>query len=137
MRALVGRYARDLDSLVVRSRGKSLPFSRLSLPEVHKIVRSIPYKRDTAPVEVVGRPARLLNGDFAGLDCKKKAILIGAWAKRNYVPWRFVASSRRPDRRYHHVFPQLRIAGEWVNADATYSRMRLGEVKRCTAAEVL
>lgn len=137
MRAMIGRFARDLDRVRVRVGSRRLPFSKLSLSQVHEVVRRIPYLRDPSPVEVVGRPARLLNGEFGGLDCKKKAILIGAWAVRNYLPYRLVASSRRADRRFHHVFPQVRVAGEWVNADATYGNMHLDERKRVTAAEVL
>ena len=138
MRALVGRFARDLDSVYVRVGRRRCPFSALTAAQVHKVVREIPYRRDTAPVEVVARPARLLNGEFySGLDCKKKAQLLAAWAIRNHLPYRFVASSRRPDRRFHHVFPQIRFGREWVNMDATYRYMRPGSRKVGTAFEVL
>lgn len=138
MKMLIGRFARDLDRVSVRVGGRSRALSSLSLPEIHSVVKNIPYKKDTEPVEVIARPARLLNGEFySGIDCKKKAIIIGAWAKKNGVPYRLIASSRRPDRKYHHVFPQVRIGGAWVNTDATYKNMRLGENKTGTAFEVL
>lgn len=138
MRQVIGRFSRDLDRVVVRVRGRPCPFSKLSVREMHRVVKDIPYKKDTAPVEVVARPARLLNGEFySGLDCKKKSILVGAWAVKNNVPYRLIASSRRPDKKYHHVFPQLFLHGSWFNMDATYSYMRPGAVKRGTAFEVL
>lgn len=138
MRALIGRFARDLDRVSVRSGGRVKMFSKLSPVEVHKVVREIPYKKDTAPVEVVARPARLLNGEFStGIDCKKKAILLGAWAAARGVPYRLIASSKRTDRKFHHVFPQVFIDGEWINFDATYKSMRPGTAKRGTAFEVI
>lgn len=138
MKMLAGRYARDLDGVKVRIGGKLKAFSALSPLEVHEVVRNIPYNRDHEPVEVVARPARLLNGEFSrGLDCKKKATLIAAWAARRGYPFKLVATSKRPDRKFHHVFPVVRLRGEWVNMDATYSTMRPGTVKRGTAFEVL
>lgn len=138
MRALIGRFARDLDRVSIRSGGRVKMFSKLSPVEVHKVVREIPYKKDTAPVEVVARPARLLNGEFStGIDCKKKAILLGAWAAARGVPYRLIASSKRADRKFHHVFPQVFIDGEWINFDATYKSMRPGTIKRGTAFEVI
>jgi len=138
MKMLAGRFARDLDGVKVRINGKLKRFSDLNPAEVHEVVRNIPYKRDTEPVEVIARPARLLNGEFErGIDCKKKAVLIGAWAARRGYPYKFVATSKRPDRKFHHVFPVVRLGGEWVNMDATYATMRPGTQKRGTAFEVL
>lgn len=138
MKLLIGRFARDLDCVVVRRGRRSIPLSDLSAMAVHSLVKNIPYKKDTAPIEVVARPARLLNGEFyTGLDCKKKSIVLGAWAVRNHIPYRLIASSRRPDKKYHHVFPQIRLNGSWVNFDATYKNMRIGANKRGTAFEVL
>jgi hypothetical protein len=138
MRAVIQRFARDLDTVTVRRNRRDVPFAKLSLRSAHSLVKKIPYKRDTEPVEVLARPSRLLSGEFrTGIDCKKKAVLLGAWAVRNNVPYRLVASSRRPDRRYHHVFPQFYLRGSWVNVDATYSNMKLGENKTCTACEVI
>lgn len=138
MKMLAARYMRDLDGVKVRIDGKLKSFAGLSPLEVHEVVRSIPYRKDVEPVEVVARPARLLNGEFSrGLDCKKKAVLIAAWAARRGYPYKLVATSKRPDRKFHHVFPMVRLSGEWVNMDATYSTMRPGTIKRGTAFEVL
>jgi len=137
MRFLASRFAKDLDRIHVKRSGKLIPLSALSLRSMHSFVRRIPYRRDVEPIEVIARPSRLLGGEFSALDCKKKAICLAAWAVCNRVPYRFVVSSRRPDRKFHHVFPQVNLRGEWINADATYSYMSLGAEKTGTAFEVL
>lgn len=139
MRALVGRYKKDLHRVTVRRGWRNVPVSELSMSEIHKYVRDIPYRADTRPVEVVARPARILNGyDFPrGVDCKKKAVILAAWAACRGLPWRFVAMSSRPDKKFHHVFPQIFFQGIWVNMDATYKNMRPGADKRGTAFDVI
>jgi hypothetical protein len=139
MYQLVRDYAGDLRGAFIRQGNKVRPLSSLSLPEMHDLVRKLPYKRDDEPVEVVGRPARILK--LPALDCKKKGVLLGAWfTLHGYSPlrqWRFVASSRRPDGKIHHVFPQVKRAGTWRNVDATYESDRLFAPKTVTAMEVL
>lgn len=109
----------------------------MSLPEFFDYVKKIPYQRDKRGVETVARPSLLLR-EFPTLDCKKKAILICSWARCNGIPYRLVACSERPDRKFHHVFPQLKVAGRVRNADATYPKYRLNQSKaRMTRAEVL
>jgi hypothetical protein len=135
MHRLVERFAGDLDQVFVR--GYRLPLSRWPLPAYHEFVKRIPYRIDAKPREVVARPALLLGAIRHGADCKKKNVLMCAWAKRNRVPYRMLASSNRPDRVITHTYPEFRIAGEWVNVDATYRWHRLGERKRNTATEIL
>lgn len=112
--------------------------AQLPLMDMHAFVGSLPYASDDRAWgdpfrEVVARPRYLLemlkNGEISGIDCKKKAILLGAWATRNGIPWELIAMSERPDKEIHHVFPLLGLGGTWVNADATYSRYRLGAAK--------
>lgn len=134
MHALVRATAGDLDRMQLS--GDNRPLSCLPLREYFDIVRKIPYRRDSSPVEVIARPG-FMFGDQTALDCKKKAVLIAAWAKQNGVPYRFIASSNRPDRKITHVFPQLRISGDWRNMDATYVYYRPGQRKRLTAAQIL
>jgi len=127
--------------------GDMAPYARFSLPQIHQLVASIPYKSDPAAWqdpfrEVVARPAFVLemarNDQIGGIDCKKKAILIGAWSKLNGLPWELVAMSEQPDKEIHHVFPLVGLSGQWVNADATYAAYRLGAPKpEMTAAELL
>ena len=110
----------------------------LSLPEYHTFVAQLPYRNDEIAWgdpfrEVVARPGYILqmakNDQIRGIDCKKKAILIGAWCTQNAVPWELMAMSEQPDREIHHVFPIVGLADSWINADATYARYRLGAAK--------
>jgi len=143
MYELIERFSGDLDIVRVRQRGRTLPLSSLDLPAFYNMVRTIPYRQDSKPIEVISRPYHILRHRGLGMDCKKKAILLGSYLKRQGIPYRLVASSRRPDKRFHHVFPQgfLSLCGatspEWVNLDATYRHNRMGERKTASAAEVL
>lgn len=131
---LVIRFARDLESVMVGDRSAS----DLTIEEFFDFVRRLPYRRDTRPIEIVARPYYIISRMSSGLDCKKKGILIAAWAECNNVPWRFIASSIRKDGRKHHVFPQLYIRGKWRNVDATYPEYRLyGSKSNLTSAEIL
>jgi hypothetical protein len=110
----------------------------MDFPDFHRFVANLPYKNDFSawhdPLrEVVARPSDILdfvkNSQISGVDCKKKAILIGSWCTLNGVPWELIAMSERPDKEIHHVFPLVGIGGKMVNADATYSYNRLGASK--------
>jgi len=109
--------------------------ARLPLPDFFMRVADIPYESDddlfpgSESVEVNARPAYLLDRSiFPALDCKKKSILMGAWARENGIPFRFLAVSELPTRRVHHVFADLNLpAGGWTTADATFPHYRLGQ----------
>ena len=138
MYLLSRRYCNDLDSIFLSLDGEDpQPLSALDMQTYYDFIRLIPYRRDSEPVEVVSRPYHILRDRNKGADCKKKAICLGAWLAYQGVPFRFVATSRRPDRVLHHVFPQAKLSGEWVNLDATYSNYKLGQSKQVTAFEVL
>lgn len=135
MYRIIEQFSDDLDRIQIIYNGKKKPFSRLSLLEAFDVIRSIPYKQDTAPVEIVSRPAYITNE--TGADCKKKSILMGSFLKKNGIPFRLVAVSTMPDRRVHHVFTQAKINGEWKNLDPTYSNAEPFEQKTVTKYEVL
>lgn len=137
MHRLIRQYSGDLRSIMVERNGVPVPMANLSLREVFNLVRSMPYQQDTAPIEVVARPRRIVQEFRNGRDCKKAAILIGSWLRENQIPYRLVASSRRADRKVHHVFPQGKFGGRWKTLDATYRHYKPFQVKRVTAAEVL
>ena len=106
--------------------GKSMGFQ-----EWFDFVKEIPYQLDNPKYEIIGTPEMILKGNSA--DCKKKAILIASWFESKKLPWRFVVSSVRKNKRPHHVFCQYQdTAGKWINADATYSKYRIGQIKRVT-----
>ena len=115
--------------------GKNL---ELSLPQFHQKIRQIPYAEDLED-EVTARPAYLLDPKlFPALDCKKKAVLIASYLEGTGNEWRLVANSERDDEIIHHVFPQVKIDGEWYSVDATYDDMELYDAKpESTSAEEL
>ncbi len=126
MYSLVRAFASDLG-----------PLARLPLPQFFDVVRKLPYVRDIRGSEVVARPALILK-EFPAIDCKKKAILIASYLQLNGIPFRFVASSIRKDKRIHHVFTQGNFSGEWRNVDPTYRHYRLFEPKPgLTKTEIL
>ncbi len=113
------------------------------LSQFFNFVKSIPYIEDSEPTELISRPKYLLRRrNFAGLDCKKKATLIGAWLNAHGLrpgkDWHLISQSERPDREIHHVFVQAKFDGEWRNIDPTYPEYKLFEPKpNSTNAEVL
>jgi len=109
------------------------------------LVRGIRYQNDAdltgSPFhEVVSRPWHILYSEIflGGLDCKKKAILICAYAHRNGIPYRLIGAIENGGREVHHVFPLVFENGEWKNADATFPEYRYASPKpELTYAEVL
>jgi len=98
-------------------------------------VRKIPYAEDIG-AEFVARPKFCFASP--ALDCKKKAVLMGAWFEGHGIPWRLVAISENPDEIIHHVFPQAFLGGDWHNADATYYYYDLFDPKPLlTAGEMI
>lgn len=88
-------------------------------------VKNLPYRRDPKNMESIARPALTMQDAFPWRDCDDKAILLGAWCASNFVPFRFVASSKRPDKVLHHVYLEARGAKPII-LDATYSHNKLG-----------
>lgn len=128
---------RALYSFVERFSGDIGSLSKLSLPEYFNLVKRIPYARDKRGEEWIVRP-KLLFKEFPEMDCKKKSVLMGSYAKENKIPMRFLAVSEMPNKKFHHVFPQFFIRGAWRNVDATYQRFKLFQNKpRLTKAEIL
>jgi len=126
MYRLVDQTAADINGL-----------SKIPLCDYFDLIKNIPYRRDIKPREIIARPRHLLKFRNAGLDCKKKSILLASWAKQNKIPFRFVATSKRKDRRVHHVFPQILLSGQYINVDATYPHNRINENKPVTKIIIL
>jgi len=142
IKKLVENYYGDLDLITIQAKdGRNMKLSALSLPQFFNFVRRIPYRRDPSrPVarEVISRPYYLVKYKNLGGDCKKKTLLIGSFLKRNSIPFRFIGSSQRKDKKVHHIFPQAWIDGIWQNVDATYNNYMLFQPKKdLTYAEVL
>jgi hypothetical protein len=129
----------DLKTAYILNSGNTVALSQLSFSDFYNFVRSIPYKRDNEPIEIVSRPRLIFDNYLSGIgrDCKKAAVLIGAYCELKKIPWRLVTISTRPDKKIHHVFPQVDFAkdGEYINTDATYSSMKIGESKMVSKVE--
>jgi hypothetical protein len=133
------RFSGDLDRVFVRINGGDYPAASLTLAEYFDFVKSIPYRRDREPVEIVARPRIIFTNYLSGIgkDCKKSAVLVGAYLEKKHVPWRLAVISTRRDREMHHIFPQADVyfSGDFLNIDATYSNMHLFSPKNVTAVE--
>lgn len=119
------------------------PFLSWPFSAWFRYVSLIPYESDERRfpwrvIELVSRPAFLLDRTlFPKIDCKKKAILIGAWARGNGYPFRFLAVSSRGDKEVHHVFPQIDFGNGWVTVDATFPDFEIGQRHDITFAAEL
>jgi hypothetical protein len=138
---LVDTFFTDLDNIFIdRKDGTRMKLSDMSLQSFFDFVRTIPYRRDISkPVarEIVARPHYVVKHRALGMDCKKKAVLIASFLKRHAIPFRFIGSSERKDKRIHHIFCQGWFNGIWKNVDATYRDYKLFEPKKITAFEIL
>lgn len=126
MHRLIEGYYSDIDTL---------PLSRRGLVGAFNCIKKMPYRRDVPPIEVVSRPAVAVN--MRGIDCKKKAILMSSYLRGRGIPYRLIASSRRPDGRAHHVFPQFQFGRYWMNCDATYPENEILDERYYTKTEEL
>lgn len=136
MYRIVEKYHDDLKNIMVVYRSKRKPFSDLTITDAFDVIKMIPYKQDSPPIELLSRP-KYIGQNSTGADCKKKSILMGSYLKVNNLPYRFVAVSTMPDRKFHHVFTQTNIDGSWLNLDPTYPDAIPFEQKNVTAYEVL
>lgn len=140
---LVSKYAEDLNSVFVDDNKEKTPLSKLSITDFFNVVKNIPYRKDIKPIEVISRPFHILNHRALGMDCKKKSVLVASYFKLRKIPYRFIGSSRRPDKKIHHIFVQARtlpdetLTKEYHNYDATYSNYTPDQEKKVTAFEVL
>lgn len=137
MKYLIRKFFRDLNRVKVVKNGRKVPITSLSLFEFFQVVKNIPYRKDTKPIEVISRPKHILRKRHLGMDCKKKALLIGSYLHGRGIPYRLIASSRKKNGRIHHVFPQAKLKNGWCNVDATYNHYRLFQPKTVTSMEVL
>jgi hypothetical protein len=137
IKRLVNTYHGDLEKIDIMLRGKRTCLADLSLGDFYDFVRKLPYKKDTKPIEIVGRPKFILEELNGNADCKKKAVLMASFLKINKIPYRFIGASSRPDGAIHHIYPEARMSGEWIHVDATYPRYRIGQPKKETAREIL
>lgn len=143
IKELVKKYASDLDNIFLDDNTERKPLSSLSIVDFFDEVRLIPYRKDVKPIEIVSRPYYIIKHRNLGMDCKKKAVLMGSYFSLHSIPFRFIGSSRRADKKIHHIFIQAKVnpdgspSSQYVNYDATYKQYHPGQKKDVTAWEVL
>lgn len=111
-----------------------LPYAGLSVPEMFDKLKKIPFNADPDYIEVLKRPFYTMNQIGPGGDCDDKSIAMASYAKILGIPWRFLGVGRK-NPNYDkilltHVFTQLYINREWIDADCTYSFNILGMVRQ-------
>lgn len=105
-------------------------FKYFSPNSIFDHVKEIPFYPDPEFYEIISRPSYLMDPEiFPGMDCKKKSILIAAWAKNKGLPYAFMAGSEEKGVEPHHVFPIVKIPEKgWIAMDATFPHNRIGEI---------
>lgn len=103
---------------IVRSAGVD-PVNHLAAARVifSWIKSNIAFVNDPAGVETLQAPDLTLYKLRAG-DCDDHSILVATMAGSIGIPARFVTIGANVDR-FSHIFPELRIRGEWIAADTT------------------
>lgn len=102
------------------------PWATLSLPELFKLLKDIPYNADPENTEVLQRPWYTMRSLGQGGDCDDKAIASGAYCHLHGYPFQFVAVSRLPNKPLHHVYTEIMINGRILIFDPTYAYNVLG-----------
>ena len=137
---LIEQYYTDLRLAFVQDGNRLLPLADLTLDQYFNFVKNIPYRKDKQPFEIVARPYYIIKHRALGMDCKKKAVAVGAYLRMKNFKYRAIGSSNRPDKKIHHIYMQLfdPKKKEWKNVDATYNFYKLFEPKTAeTYREVL
>jgi hypothetical protein len=134
---LIDRYYRDMQNIFLKRNGKTVSIIDISPGQFFDFIKAIPYHRDEKPIEILVRPGILLRFRNIGMDCKKKSILCGSYFRNKKIKFRFLGISQRADRKIHHIFPQVKKNGTWINYDCTYPDNKIGEHKQFTKVVIL
>jgi len=109
------------------------PYAGLSYHEMYDIIKKIPFHADPPNMEVIKRPFYTMNQIGPGGDCDDKAIAMASYAKLVGIPYKFIGVGKKNPKYkkilLSHVFTQLYISGDWINADCTYPFNILGKVR--------
>ena len=96
------------------------------LAKFYNYVKNLEFRPDPQGHESISRPSLSMLPNWPWRDCDDKSILIGSFCFENGIPFKFQASSKRPDKKLHHVFVIAKIDGRECVLDATYPRNKLG-----------
>jgi len=75
------------------------------------------YVRDIADVETISTPDRTLQTRVG--DCDDKSTLLATMLESIGYPTRFVVAGYTQPGHVEHVYVQVWMSGDWVDADAT------------------
>ncbi len=118
------------------------PFDTMPLKDVFDyIAKKIKYVKDIEADEVFSSNAEVLKAPHITLlsgsgDCDCKHILAAAIMKRKEIPFRFVITSTKPNKKYHHIYLEINLNDEWIPFDATYPQNEFLTEKPFTAKKV-
>ena len=121
---LIEQFYLDLQLCFVVKNNRQIPLSKLTLQEFFNFVKQIPYRKDPQPIEIVARPYYIIKHRNLGMDCKKKAVLLGSFLRLKNYKYRAIGSSTRPDKQIHHIYMELYDPKmeAWRPVDATYNK---------------
>jgi len=121
MRRLVNEGKHDLSLLSVAVTSIYLAPPRDERAEADALLnavrRRIRYVRDILDIETLAAPATTWARQ-AG-DCDDMATLLATLAELVGYPTRFVVAGYTDPNELEHVFVQILVAGEWLDADPT------------------
>lgn len=80
---------------------------------------SIRYVKDVHEVETISTPEKTLAGRIG--DCDDQTTLLAALYESVGYPTRFVVAGYQDARVMEHVYLQVLVNGEWLDADPTES----------------
>ena len=81
------------------------------------VQNSIRYVKDVHDVETISTPEKTLLGRIG--DCDDQATLLAALYESVGYPTRFVVAAYQVKRVMEHVYLQVLVNGEWLDADPT------------------
>lgn len=117
--------AKDIYNVARKHWPDLLEFKEWNLQQFYDFIHAIPfvsddvYDTETDHFELVPRPGYLLDRDyFPFLDCKKKTVLLSAFAEMQGWDWILCGSSETEGVDPHHIFLLVWDGDDWLPVDA-------------------
>lgn len=86
--------------------------------DLYNYVRLLPYYPDPVGLETISRFVFTKDPNYPIRDCDDKTVPILSFAILKNIPCRAVVCGK--GKRPHHIYPEIKISGNWYSADATY-----------------
>lgn len=127
--------AKEIIHLINKHHSKISFISKYHPNTVFNYLKHLPYKRDSIGKEFIISPHKGLKQLNA--DCKKKSIIWGSYLKNKKIPFRIVLVSNKLNKKFHHIYIQIKNKRGWINTDNTYSYNYIGQPKKVTNFQYL